>query len=374
MATVNGLTTAELNRKLATPGAALTGVEFKQALSNFKSEIEAALPLHLKKNADKYIRQTMTLFRQNPELQKCTGTTILAALMTATGLGLDLTPALGQAYILPYANRKKTGGGWATVMEAAFQLGYRGAISLAQRSGEITRIAADVVYEKDRFKYSKGLRATLEHEESEEEDRGAIRYVYALAEFRNGGYVFDVWPVSKVIAHAKKFSKSYYRRDYKTGAQVENEKSPWFTNFESMAKKTLIMAIWKFLPLSPEIMIAGANDDTIKRDVDFTDMHDERDIITVIPEYGDGEGAEDAPDAAAAAAEEGAPESELDVLKRRVSDVIGAGGLDLTPPEQAEYLYRITKRKDISAMTAEELRAVYAEAKKQLDEKDGVSE
>lgn len=296
MATVNGIDSAVLNRKLATPGAELTRVEFRQAVMSFKGEIEMALPLHLKANADKYARQALSLFSQNPELQRCTGTTILSALMTASALGLDLTPALGQCYILPYNNRKKVNGNWVSVYEASFQLGFRGAIALAQRSDKVKRIAAEVVHEKDNFKYTKGLHAVLEHTESEEEDPGPITHVYALAEFKGDGYVFDVWPVSKVIAHAKKFSKSYYRTDYKTGAKVENDKSPWHTHFESMAKKTLIMAIWKYMPLSSEIMLAGVNDNTVKNDVDFSDMQDEKSIITAVPVFAD-EPAEDIGDA-----------------------------------------------------------------------------
>ena len=286
MATVNGMTKAEqerhlmtLNQKLATPGAGLSKMEFKTVLDKFKVEITAALPVHLKKNADKYARQALTLFSQNPKLQQCTGVTILSALMTATGLGLDLTPQLGQCFIIPYENRKKDGNSWATVMEAQFQLGYRGAIALAQRSGELKRITAEVVYEKDHFRYSKGLDPVLEHEPSEEEDPGPIKYVYAVANFKNGGYAFEVWPVAKVIAHAKKFSKSYYKKDYKTKQTVENTNSPWHTDFESMAKKTLIMAIWKYLPLSTELLLAGATDETVKRDLG--DIEDEKDVITL---------------------------------------------------------------------------------------------
>lgn len=286
MATVNGLTKAEqnkavmtLNQKLVTPGAELSKMEFRSVLDKFKTEITAALPVHLKANADKYARQALSLFSQNPKLQQCTGITILSALMTATGLGLDLTPQLGQCYIIPYENRKKDGNSWVSVMEAQFQLGYRGAIALAQRSGELKRITAEVVYEKDHFRYSKGLDPVLEHEPSEDEDPGPIKYVYAVANFKNGGYAFEVCPVAKVVAHAKKFSKSYYKRDYKTKEMVENPNSPWHTDFESMAKKTLIMAIWKYLPLSTELLLAGAADETVKRDLGGIET--EQDVITL---------------------------------------------------------------------------------------------
>jgi recombination protein RecT len=283
MATTNGIV-KDLSTKLVTPGTQLTKNEFKSVIKSFESEIAEALPLHLKKNAEKYARQALSLFSQNPKLQQCAPVTVLSALMTASALGLDLTPQLGQCYIIPYDNRKYVDGRWVTTTEAQFQLGYRGAIALAQRSGEVIRIQADAVREKDHFKYSKGLYPVLEHEESLDEDRGEITHVYALANFKNGGYSFEVWPVAKVIANAKKFSKSYYKDEYdknkrKTGNKIVNEKSPWYTDFESMAKKTLIMAIWKYLPVSTEVMLAATTDETIKSDLG--DVRDERDIITI---------------------------------------------------------------------------------------------
>ena len=91
-----------------------------------------------------------------------------------------------------------------------------------------------------------------------------------MANFTNGGYAFEVWPVNKVIAHAKKFSKSY-----------DSAKSPWKTDFEAMAKKTLVMAIWKYLPVSTEIMAAAAQDETVKDDV--SGISKEQDVIDIMP-------------------------------------------------------------------------------------------
>jgi recombination protein RecT len=267
MASANG-NNAALATKIQS--GKLSKTEFKAVVDGFKAEIATALPMHLKGNAEKYARQALTLFSQNPKLQACRPVTILSALMTASALGLDLTPSLGQAYIIPYDNRKKDGDKWVTVSEAQFQLGYRGAIALAQRSDRIARIAADVVRERDFFDYSKGLHPKLEHVESTEEDRGDITHVYAVANFTNGGYAFEVWPVAKVTAHAKKFSKSY-----------DSPKSPWKTDFEAMAKKTLVMAIWKFLPVSTEIMTAVTQDETIKDDV--SGISREQDVIDIMP-------------------------------------------------------------------------------------------
>jgi recombination protein RecT len=286
MATTNGMT-KELANKLATPGVSLTRDEFKTTIRSFESEMAAALPLHLKKNAEKYARQALTLFSQNPKVQQCSGMSILSALMTASALGLDLTPQLGQCFIIPYDNRKKDGNKFVTVTEAQFQLGYRGVIALAMRSGELARVTAEVVCERDYFRYSKGLNPVLDHQESTDEDRGAITHVYAVANFINGGYAFEVWPVGKVVSHAKKTSKSYYKDEYsrdgkRTGNKIINDRSPWHTDFESMAKKTLIMAIWKYLPLSTEVMLAATTDETIKT-VGLSEISDEKSVITLPP-------------------------------------------------------------------------------------------
>ncbi|MBR1672447.1 MAG: recombinase RecT [Fretibacterium sp.] len=383
MATVNGLTKEEqekrerslaLNQKLVTPGVELSNREFKAVLENFKDEITAALPVHLKENADKYARQALSLFTQNPKLKQCTGITIVTALMTATGLGLDLTPQLGQCYIIPYETRKRDGKAWTTVMEAQFQLGYRGAIALAQRSGELTRITAEAVYEKDYFKWSKGLNPVLEHEPSEAEDPGPMKYVYAVANFKNGGYAFEVWPVGKIIAHAKKFSKSYYRKDYRTGQMVENDKSPWHTNFESMAKKTLIMAIWKYLPLSTELLLAGENDESVKRD--FGDIQEEKDVIMlasapveeepepVLVETGEPAG-EPEPEETPSLQPEHEPEEKLIA---EAEELFAA--LDWQLSEKAEFLYNLTRKTELRELPMGPLSKVVAELKARVSKLD----
>ena len=218
-----------------------TNKGLKSVLDKFKTEIATALPLHLKDNAEKYARQLVTLHSSNSYLQRCSVESMLGSLMTASALGLDLSPQLGQCYIIPYGT------------QAQFQLGYKGMIDLANRSGQIIRIYADVVYEKDHFEYSKGLDGTLKHEESDEEDRGKPTHVYALAQFKNGGYAFDVWTWNRVMAHGKKHSQSFTRGS-----------SPWQSDPESMAKKTLLKSIWKYLPISTEIQRAAVADEAVR--------------------------------------------------------------------------------------------------------------
>ena len=160
----------------------------------------------------------------------------------------------------------------------------RGAICLAQRSNRVARIAADVVRQGDMFEYSKGLFPKLEHKPCDGE-RGDITHAYALANFTNGGYCFEVWTVGQIREHAEKFSKSYYKYDYKTRKQVINPNSPWQTHFESMAKKTMIMQIWKFMPIETELLLAGAQDETTVSDIShFDDSKGESGILDIMPD------------------------------------------------------------------------------------------
>lgn len=262
MATVNGDNSALVSRvqqsvdmKRPTDQKGLNAV-----VKKMQDEIARALPAHLKQNAERYGRQLITAYQTNRQLQMCSLGSQLGALMTAAALGLDLSPQLGQCYIIPYKGL------------AQFQLGYKGAIDLAMRSGRIARIYADVVHEKDRFEYSKGLHGTLIHEDADTEDRGEVTHVYALAEFTNGGYAFDVWTKARVVAHAKKFSRAY-------------NSGPWKTDWDAMARKTLIMAIWKYLPISTDLQQAYASDSSVKTITADAEMTSEKDVLDMTQIY-----------------------------------------------------------------------------------------
>ncbi|MDY3869403.1 MAG: recombinase RecT [Pyramidobacter sp.] len=239
-------------------GSAPVKKSMQDVLKKMLPQIAMALPVHLKNNAERYGRQLLTLYGTNPMLSQCSVTSQLGALMTAAALGLEMTPQLGQCYLIP----RRVKGQYV----ANFQMGYKGMLALAMRSGQIRRIFAEVVHEKDFFAYSMGLDERLEHRPSEEEDRGPVTHVYALAKLTNGGVAFDVWPVARVTAHAKRFSQAY-------------GSGPWATDWEAMAKKTVLMSIMKYLPITTDLQQAAAADGTA-RDVSYMalspDVRDER--------------------------------------------------------------------------------------------------
>ena len=174
--------------------------------------------------------------------------------MQAAQLGLEPNTPLGQAYLIPYKNKGR--------LECQFQLGYRGMITLAYRSG-IT-ITAHEVHENDSFDYAYGLDETLTHKPAMS-DRGAVVGYYATYRTKDGNRGFIVMSKDDVTAHMRKYSKA-------AGSSF----SPWNTNFDSMAKKTCIKQLLKYAPLNTEFIRAAATDETIKSNIS-PHMEDEAD-------------------------------------------------------------------------------------------------
>lgn len=223
----------------------------QQYIAQMKTGIKAALPSVM--TPERFTRITLSALSSNPKLQECTPPSFLGAMMTAAQLGLEPNTPLGQAYLIPYWNGKKR------CRECQFQLGYKGLIDLAYRSGEVSIIMAQVVYEKDDFSYSFGLEPSLKHVPAMK-DRGAAVYVYALFKTKDGGYGYEVMSIDDVRNHAQKFSKSY-------------DDGPWQTNFEEMAKKTVLKRVLKYAPLKSEFLRAVAQDEVIKTEIS-ADMYE----------------------------------------------------------------------------------------------------
>lgn len=221
------------------------GPTIQQYILQMKSGIKAALPSVM--TPERFTRITLSALSSNQKLQECTPTSFLGAMMTAAQLGLEPNTPLGQAYLIPYWNNKKK------CNECQFQLGYKGLIDLGYRSGDIAIIMAQVVYEKDEFYYSFGLDPLLKHVPAMK-DRGTPAFVYGLFKTKNGGYGYDVMSIEDVRNHAQKYSKSY-------------NNGPWQTNFEEMAKKTVLKRVLKYAPLKSEFLRALAQDEAIKNEI-----------------------------------------------------------------------------------------------------------
>lgn len=214
-------------------------------IKSMEGEIKKALPSVL--TPERFTRMVLTALSVNPKLGECTPASFLGSMMNAAQLGVEPNTPLGQAYILPYNNKG--------VMEAQFQLGYKGLIDLAYRSGEVEVVQAHIVYENDEFVCEYGLDPKLSHKPASS-DRGEPIKVYAVFKTKNGGYGFEVMSMDDVRKHAAKYSKAY-----------NSSFSPWKTNFEEMAKKTVLKKVLKYAPLKSDFVRAVVQDNTIKSEI-----------------------------------------------------------------------------------------------------------
>lgn len=227
-----------------------------QYIKQMEKEIAKALPSVL--TPERFTRITLSALSANPTLQQCTPQSFLGAMMTAAQLGLEPNTPLGQAYLIPYRNHGR--------LECQFQLGYKGMLDLAYRSGEISVIQAHAVYENDDFEYTLGLEPTLKHKPAMR-DRGEPVAFYAVFRTKDGGFGFEVMSVDDVRIHARKYSKAFGN-------------GPWQTNFEEMAKKTVLKRVLKYAPVRSDFARAVAQDETIKTEIG-ADMYE----VTDATEY-----------------------------------------------------------------------------------------
>lgn len=179
--------------------------------------------------SDQFIASLLSIVNNNKLLSNADNNSILTAAMKAATLNLPIEPSLGFAYIVPYKR------------QAQFQLGYKGLIQLAIRSGQVKNINSGVIY-KAQFKSYDPLFEMLEVDFSQPEDE--VAGYFATLELLNGFKKLIYWTKERAYSHGKRFSKSFGN-------------SPWQTDFDAMAQKTLLkQIISKYAPLSTELQEA----------------------------------------------------------------------------------------------------------------------
>ena len=202
----------------------------KQWVAKMSDQIKNALPANI--TPERMMRIALTALSKDAKLANSTPESFMGALLTSAQLGLECNTPLGQAYLIPYQNKG--------ALETQFQLGYQGLIDLCYRTGQYKKIVARIVYEGDDFDYSYGLEEKLIHRPREKSDKPI--YVYGLYELKNGASAFEVMSWEAVMNHAKKYSQSV-KKGYT---------SPWTTDPESMAKKTVLKKVLKYAPKAVE--------------------------------------------------------------------------------------------------------------------------
>jgi recombination protein RecT len=235
---------------------------FREALAAQEEAFRRALPSTVAKflTPERITKMTLAAISRSPQLLLCTRESILRSVMDAVSLGLEPAGPLGHAYLVPFnKNVKDERGNWQKIKEAQLIIGYRGFIALARRSGEIQSVNANVIYSRDRYRVNLA-ESTVEHEpympemptaeeaEAKEIDavdlmhRGAPVAVYSVAQFVGGGRHVDFMTIGDV-ERIRSRSKS-------------GDDGPWQTDYDEMARKTVIRRAAKYWPLSTELASA----------------------------------------------------------------------------------------------------------------------
>jgi len=207
-----------------------------------KKQLALALPKHM--TPDRMLRIALTAAIGSPNLQKCFTTpagklSIARSLLSASQMGLE--PDGINGHIVPFGGT------------AQFIPDYKGLIQLAYNHPKVKSIWFSVVYEKDFFVYEKGLNRTLQHKDTDEDDPGPLKYVYAVCEMEGGAKTFVCMNRREVMQHKK------------ASAAAGSGKSPWTTHEPAMWCKTAVKVLFKQIPQSNELRLGLERDDEVER-------------------------------------------------------------------------------------------------------------
>ena len=199
------------------------------------------------KNGTRFISSVVSAVQTTPALQECTNPSILSAALLGEALNLSPSPQLGQFYMVPFDNKKKG------VKEAQFQLGYKGYIQLAERSGYYKKLNVLAIKEGELIRYdplNEEIEVELIEDDIVREETPAMGY-YAMFEYENGFRKTMYWSKKKMLAHAEKYSQAFKRNGGAKSLELLEQgkiqekdlwkySSFWFKDFDAMAHKTMI--------------------------------------------------------------------------------------------------------------------------------------
>lgn len=215
----------------------------RQDLEKMKPEFAKALPAHLP--AERFVRTTISALQNNPDIATCEKTSVLSACMKAAQDGLTLDGR--EAALVKYGTK------------AMYLPMVAGIMKLVRNSGQLSSLTAQIVYEKDKFSYNPATGEAPNHEPDWFGTRGKVIGVYAVAKLKDGSVVVEIMSKDEVEAiRARSKGK---------------DNGPWKTDWNEMARKTVIRRISKYLPKSTD------RDDervfnAIERDDDDFDFND----------------------------------------------------------------------------------------------------
>lgn len=239
--------------------------------------------------ANSFMSSVISVANGNPQLRRAQPMSIIGAAMVAATMQLQVVPTLGQAYLIPYGS------------QCQLQVGYLGILQLCQRSGQFKKILAAPVHEGEYISGDEFDEDYIFDKKQKKSDK-VIGYM-AKFELLNGFTKVAYWDVDKVKAHATKFSQAF-RAGYN---------SPWKSDFDAMAMKTVLKSILKFAPKSIEMQKAMTFDQSVVN-TNVSDVQD-LDIDAFAPEYIDNLESEKQENLAAKAAEAAKAEMKKEAKK-----------------------------------------------------------
>ncbi len=217
------------------------------------------------KNGIRFISSIISAVQNNQALQECTNSSILSAALLGESLQLSPSPQLGQFYMVPF---KKNG-----IKEAQFQLGYKGYIQLALRSGQYKKLNVLAIKEGELISYdplNEEIEVRLIEDEEERENAETVGY-YAMFEYLNGFRKTLYWSKAKMEAHAEKYSMGY---------RAHKGYTFWEKDFDAMAYKTMLrQLISKWGIMSIEMTTALESDMAVIREDGTKDYVDNDEAI-----------------------------------------------------------------------------------------------
>lgn len=199
------------------------------------------------KNGTRFISSIVSAVQSTPALQECTSPSIVNAALLGEALNLSPSPQLGQFYMVPFDNKKKG------CKEAQFQLGYKGYIQLAIRSGYYKKLNVLAIKEGELVRYDpldEEVEVNLIDDDILREEAPTMGY-FAMFEYENGFRKTLYWSKKKMLAHAEKYSFAFYKNGGARSLELlEQGKIPekdmwkyssfWFKDFDAMALKTML--------------------------------------------------------------------------------------------------------------------------------------
>lgn len=210
-------------------------------IHRYKDQIRMALPKHI--TPDRMARIAITALRTTKDLDKCSPASFMACVYQCAQLGLEPNTPLQQAFLIPRRSSKTNS------LECTLQIGYQGYMDMSRRSGMVYGIKGHVVRIGDEFDYEEGLDPVLRHKPSTDPDREskAVTHAYAVARMKDGPPEFVVLSKAQIDVRMRR-NESVKKGQF----------SAWMSDYDAMAMKTAVRALWKWLPKSSEIARAEA--------------------------------------------------------------------------------------------------------------------